>query len=254
MVTAIAKEPSRAKSRYELWQDTIDGALTDSRWHDYDCDIQRIVSQFNRHLSGTAGFIPLEWLLIKAMIWTESGGPDSRAWRDNPIQIGNPGDPGLAALFSGNEGGSLIIPPEMQSKLTIASARVSPQLNISAGVAYLLMRLAKFDFATVPHGLDKAVYDVLVKPGDTLEKIAKANGTTIDTLRKRNGGVFILRPGQTLAYQKASVQKVITRWTAISATSIARLYNVGDPAYARKLTYCLEVMKKAKHQEASCVP
>jgi hypothetical protein len=253
-MTAVAKEAPRAKSRYELWQDTINGGLTDARWQDYDCDIQRIVSQFNRHLSGTAGYIPLDWRLIKAMIWTESGGPDSRAWRDNPIQIGNPGDPGLSALFSKNEGGWLIIPPAMQNTLTITSTRVSPALNISAGVAYLLMRLAKFDFATVPDELDKAVYDVLVKPGDHLEKIAKSSGTTVDTLKKCNGGGSVLRPGQSLRYQKASTRKVITRWTPISATSIARLYNVGDPAYAKKMTYCLAVMQETRLKEASCVP
>lgn len=148
----------------------------------------------------------------------------------------------------------LIIPPEVRDKLTMASTRISPQMNIGAGVAYLLMRLAKFDFATIEDGQDRRTYDVLVKPGDTLEKIAKLNGTTVETLRKYNGGACILRPGQSLKYQKASVQKVITRWTAASATSIARLYNVGDPAYVKKLTYCLSVMQKEKQKETSCAP
>jgi hypothetical protein len=251
MVTA-KEARTGAKGHYELWQNTIDGALTDSRWHDYDCDIELIVSQFNRHLAGTAGFIPLDWRLIKAMVWTESGGPDNRAWRDNPVQIGNPGDPGLAALFSRNEGGALVIPPELQGKLTIASARFSPQMNISAGVAYLLMRLAMYGFDDVADEHDKRTYNVLVKSGDNLEKIAKANGTTVAMLRKCNHGTLALSPGQSLNYQKSSTCKIIRRWTAASATSIARLYNVGDPAYAKKLTYCLTVMQKNKQQEASC--
>lgn len=250
MVTAKEARPT-AKGSYELWQDTIDGALADSRWHNYDRDIQRIVAQFNRYLSSTAGFIPLDWRLIKAMVWTESGGPNNRAWRDNPIQIGNPGDPGLASLFSRNEGGELVIPPELQSKLTIASARLSPQMNISAGVAYLLMRLAKYGFADVADEQDKRTYDVLVKSGDTLEKIARANATTVTTLKKCNRAAFVLSPGQSLNYQKSTTRKVITRWTTASATSIARLYNVGDPAYAKKLTYCLSVMQK-NTQEAAC--
>jgi len=245
-------QPAR-KSPYELWQVTIDSALTDSRWHEYDCDIQRLVSQFNRHLADTAGYIRLDWQYIKAMVWTESGGPDSRAWRDNPIQIGNPGDPGLTALFSNNEGGELIMPPDLRGKLTIASTRISPQMNIGAGIAYLLMRHATYGFATVLDEQNNATYDVLVKSGDTLEKIAKLNGTTVDTLKKSNSGIFALRPGQSLKYQKASIRKIITRWTAVNPTSIARLYNVGDPAYAKKLTYCLSVMQKAKQQEASCV-
>ncbi|MFH5252883.1 peptidoglycan-binding protein, partial [Burkholderia semiarida] len=71
------------------------------------------------------------------MIWTETGGPTKTAWRLNPMQIGNPGDPGLAALLSGKEGGELVMPPELQRVLTVLSAASSPQMNIRAGVAYL---------------------------------------------------------------------------------------------------------------------
>ncbi len=46
----------KAKSRYELWQDTINASLTDDRWHEYDCDIQRVVREFNNHLSGQGGY------------------------------------------------------------------------------------------------------------------------------------------------------------------------------------------------------
>lgn len=125
-------------------------------------------------------------------------------------------------------------------------------MNIGAGIAYLLMRHATYGFPTVLDEQNKATYNVLVKSGDTLERIAKLNGTTVDTLKKSNSGAFALRPGQSLKYQKASVQKVITRWSTVNPTSIARLYNVCDPAYAKKLTYCLSVMQKAKQQEASC--
>ena len=106
--------------------------------------------------------------------------------------------------------------------------------------------IAKFDFATVNDPLDKRTYDVSVKSGDTLERIAKLNGTTVETLRKSNSSTNILRPGQSLKYQKASIQKIITRWTAVSTTSVARLYNVGDPLYAKKLAYCLSIMQKEK--------
>ncbi|WP_130301103.1 MULTISPECIES: hypothetical protein [unclassified Duganella] len=77
------------------------------------------------------------------MIWTESGGPDHRAWKRNPMQSGNPGDPGLRALLSGDEGGDLIPPPELAKALTESSVRSTPQMNIRAGTAYLLMRLAR---------------------------------------------------------------------------------------------------------------
>src|ERR1700739_3964497 len=106
-----SKTVHKTKTKYELWQDTINTSLTDDRWHEYDCDIQRVVREFNNHLSGQSGYRSLDWQVIKAMIWTESGGPGNRAWKRNPMQIGNPGDPGLRALLSGNEGGDLILPP-----------------------------------------------------------------------------------------------------------------------------------------------
>jgi hypothetical protein len=242
MTAKASAEKRHAKSGYELWQDTIDQALNDSRWSEYDCDI------------GTVGYVQLDWKLIKAMVWTESGGPDTRAWRDNPIQIGNPGDPGLAALFSNNEGPDLIIPRELQGRPTIASARATPQLNIAAGVAYLLMRLAKYDFAAVPDPLDSRDYEVVLKAGDTLNKVAKLNSTTVQTLRAPNPGAAVLRPGQKLKYRKASFKKVIVRWTAVSTVNIAKLYNFGDPAYPGKLSCCLSVMAKAKQSEAVCAP
>ncbi|RJG11538.1 LysM peptidoglycan-binding domain-containing protein [Massilia cavernae] len=242
----------RLRSRYELWQDTINAAVGDERWHEYDCDIQQIVTQFNRHLAGTGGYTPLDWRMVKAMVWTESGGPTNRAWRNNPIQIGNPGDPGLRALLSPDEGGALVIPPDLAGKLTVASAGASPQMNIRAGVAYLLMRHARFRFATVLDERDAGFYEVLVKPGDSLDKIARANGTTPDILRKYNGGGCVLRPGQKLKYRKAAVRKIIASWNLVTKESIATRYNVGDPEYSRKLGYCLEVMRKSAGREKAC--
>lgn len=125
-------------------------------------------------------------------------------------------------------------------------------MNIAAGVAYLLMRLAKYDFATVPDPSDGRDYEVVLKAGDTLDKVAKLNSTTVQTLRSFNEGTSLLRPGQKLRYRKASVKKVIARWAAASTVNIARLYNVGDPGYATKLSYCLSVMGKTKQSEAVC--
>jgi hypothetical protein len=182
------------------------------------------------------------------MVWTESGGPTNRAWSSRPIQIGNPGDPGLRALFSDKEGGSLILPQEMKDRLTLATATATPQMNIQAGIAYLLMRLAKFGMATVIDATDSKIHEAVVKPGDTFDRIARANGTTVDTLKALNRGMTILRPGQTVRFQKASVRKVITRWDPPTPGNIATRYNVGDPDYAKKLEYCLSIIRKAQEK------
>ncbi|MGJ7918169.1 LysM peptidoglycan-binding domain-containing protein [Massilia sp. LXY-6] len=239
-----------AKNRFGLWQATIDSALSDRRWHAYDCDIQAAVNRFNRHLTGTPNYYFLDWRLVKAMVWTESGGPTNRAWSTRPIQIGNPGDPGLRALFSDKEGGPLILPPDMKDRLTLASATATPQMNIQAGIGYLLMRLAKFGTATVTDATDNKVYEIAAKPGDTFERIARTNRTTVDTLKTLNKNMLTLRPGQTLRFQKASVRKVITRWDPPTPRNIAARYNVGDPDYARKLEYCLSVIRKAQEETA----
>jgi hypothetical protein len=239
-----------AKSRFGLWQATTDSALNDRRWHAYDCGIQAAVIRFNRHLTGTPNYYSLDWRLIKAMVWTESGGPTSRAWSTRPIQIGNPGDPGLRALFSDKEGGTLIIPPDLKDKLTLATATATPQMNIQAGIAYLLIRLAKYGTVTVIDTVDKNVRVTVAKPGDTFEKIARANGTTVDTLKDLNKNILALHPGQTIRFQKAAVRKAITRWEPPTTRNIATRYNVGAPDYARKLDYCLSIIRKAQEETA----
>ncbi len=186
------------------------------------------------------------------MVWTESGGPENRAWRSNPIQIGNPGDPGLRALLSDKEGGTLIIPDEYKDKLTIATVASTPRMNICAGVGYLLMRLATYAIATVPYERDKKTYEVAVKAGDSIDRIARANSTTIDTIKSLNAGIHTLHAGQTLKYRKAAVQKIIVRWSMATPSTIASRYNIGDPDYARKLEHCLAVMRSAALPERKC--
>ncbi|MGF6301821.1 MULTISPECIES: hypothetical protein [Paraburkholderia] len=80
-----------------------------------------------------------------------------------------------------------------------------------------------------------------------MDKMARAQGTTIETLRKLNPTATVLRPGQVLKYRKASVQNVIAGWHPISTTLIAQRYNGRrDPNYARKLDYALSLVRKGK--------
>jgi hypothetical protein len=201
------------------------------------------VDEYNRHLSGIAGYRPLDWQLIKAMLWVESGAADSE-WNSKPMRIGVSGDPGLASLLSGNEGGDLILPPAWKGQLTMGSVRSMPAHNIRAGIGYLLMKTAHYEYRSVSNA-DVKIYEVIVKPGDSLDKIAKAQASTVDALRKLNPTATVLRPGQALKYQKASVQRVITSWRQISTTLIAQRYNGGgDFNYAAKLDYALKAMQK----------
>lgn len=246
MATAAQHKPTvqHKPTAFDKWKQTIDGALTDSKWDGYDCDVMKIVTQFNQFLK-TSGFKPLDWKIIKAMIWTETGGPSDESWDSRPMQIGNPGDTGLGALFSGNQGGELILPAF--PNLTQAAATATPQGNIQAGIAYLLMRLAKYGFKTVTEG---SIGDYTVQSGDSFAKIAQQNGSTAQWLQHLNPTIHLLHPKHTIKFQKAQLQKIIAGWSPITTTIIAHKYNVGDPNYAKKLNYCLDVMKKINRTPA----
>lgn len=233
------------KTGFGKWQDGINKAVGDAKWNAWDCEIQMAVNEYNRHLSGTAGYSPLAWQLIKAMVWVESGANHSE-WNSKPMQIGVTGDPGMTSFLSGKEGGSLILSPAWKGRLTTGSVRTIPAHNLRAGIGYLLMRMANFEYRGVL-GADSKVYEVAVKSGDSLDKIAKTQGSTVETLKSLNPTATVLRPGQVLKYQKASVQRVITNWRHISTALIAQRYNGGgDPSYVKKLDYALSLVRKGK--------
>lgn len=65
-------------------------------------------------------------------------------------------------------------------------------------------------------------------------------------MQKLNPAAHVLRPGQVLKYQKASLKKVITGWKLITTSNIAICYNVGDSMYAKKLDYALTLIREGK--------
>ena len=234
------------RTGFEKWQDSLNNAVADPAWSAYDCEIGMAVGEFNRHLAGTPGYRQLDWQLIKAMLWTETGAA-SPEWKTKPMQIGVPGDPGLRSLLFGAEGGELILPPIWQRRLTVGTVRAIPAHNIRCGIGYLLMRLANFEHKSTLSPDVKSIHQVTIKPGDSLERIARSNGSTTDILRALNPSAVALRPGQVLKYQKGGVQRVITSWRPITTAIIAQRYNGGgDPNYAKKLDYALSLIRNGK--------
>jgi len=153
------------------------------------------------------------------------------------MRIGVAGDPGLTALLSGKEGGELILPPAWKTRLTMTSARTNPTHNIQAGIGYLLMRAARFEYRDVIDN-DARIFEVTVKAGDSLDKIAHAQRSTVDVLKALNPDVGMLQPGQKLKCQRATHQKVIVGWRPVNASMIADRCNAGgDTNYAKKFEY-----------------
>ena len=109
-------------------------------------------------------------------------GPTSPAWNAWVMQVGNPGDPALAVLKGATEGADLIMSEQL--KKDVVGKINEPAVNVKAGIAYLVTRLAKSEFQSVLDSVDTKTFDYIVVAGDSLDKIAQKVGSTVDVLKK----------------------------------------------------------------------
>jgi len=238
--------PPQHKSGFDIWKEMIDQAHNDGAWNSHDRIIMDAVNEINKHLTKTPGFKALDWQLIKAMTWVETGAQSSE-WTKKPMQIGVANDPGLSSLLSGKEGGEVVLPPAWVKEIGLASVRTNPAHNIKAGVGYLMMRMAYFENKSMIV-TPLLPYEVIVKPGESLESIARREGSTVDILKELNPDARkMIFPKQKLKVRKGSIQKVISGWREITTVTVAQRYNGGgDPKYREKLDYALSAVRKIK--------
>ena len=229
----------------QKWKDTVDRGITDKRWDDFDAVIKTEIAAYNKRFGKS-----FDWKYVKAMIWTESGGPDNPSWKKRVMQIGNPGDAAYGVLTSGKEGTSLIMSDALKKELKVKSNIDKPKINIKAGTAYLIARLAKYQEKSVRDAKDKKEYSYTVVGGDSLWKIAKKEGTTVDELKasnpsKKSGHI---KKGDVLKYHKAKMTTVVSAWRNFDTATIAARYNGGgDSNYKGKLDYVInDVFPKLK--------
>jgi hypothetical protein len=166
--------------------------------------------------------------------------------------------------------------------LTKGNVVSQARYNIPAGIGYLLLRHKKDASFSVIDDKDKSLHSYTVKRGDSFAGIIAPKHqppvpTTGHELVCDNKGYVIfqginadqfcsdptmnpfdqktesklqfmpLRIGQTLNYQKASLQWKITGWTTITVNSIAAYYNAKNTdAHAKKMNYCLWLMSGGK--------
>ncbi len=65
------------------------------------------------------------------------------------------------------------------------------------------------------------------------------------SVKKPNPAAAVLRPGQVLQFQRASVQRVITGWRALTSGLLQMRYNGGgDPSYDKKIDYALRLVRQ----------
>lgn len=231
-----------APTLHPNWIKTMNDGLENPAWDEYDALIKTEIAEYNRRLARTPGFAAFGWLMFKALLWVESGGPAGKAWSTRPMQIGNAGDAGYAVLKKGREAAPLVMSDDLKEAI---KGNISvPALNVRAGIAYALTRLARTDVRSVDDPDDDTVYEHTAAKGQNLGSIADKVGSTLDAIRKLNPGVLNLAIGQKLKYRKATMQQVFTGWRALTTANLAMRYNVGDATYAMKLKYVLDLFPK----------
>lgn len=199
-------------------------------WDSYDTQIQLVTSTYNKFLGNTAHYQLLDWQLIKAITWVESGAADHRVWPTAPMQIGVNGDPGLRELLT-SPAGKLILPPEYAKTLTISNVPVNGNLNIEAGTGYVLKITAIFGMQADPTPPAKSASAAAHKPAPV------AHGKSHS------------------APPKVHKHLAIIGWHPRTFELIARHYNAGDGNYADKLQFAFGIITgKIKPERAPAPP
>jgi hypothetical protein len=211
--------------------------LADERWSEYDAVVQEEVDGYNQRLRNVPGFVDLDWRWVKAMIWTEvKAGPDSPAWAERPMQIGNPGDPGLKVIQNGLDHSDLVVPEAVRIAL---KSGTTGGANVRAGVAYLYHRAAYPYYKQTEIVDNPTIETSQLAAGTTLTAEASKLGTTVDEIVRQSGldpaKLSRLQVGTTLKYRKAHKAWQISGWLAWEQA--IRDYNGGgDSAYVSKVS------------------
>lgn len=220
------------------WTATIDAALSDSAWDDYDEVIKKEVTDYNKRFATT-----IDWKILKAQLWTESGGPNSGAWTTRPMQIGNTGDKAWGVMKAHKEHSNLICSAALTKEIDDGKSSINdPKFNVRVGIAYVLTRVADYGTKIT----DPKEKEYVVKSGDSIEAIAAKIGTTQQNLFDLNPHAKkVIHPGDKLKYQSAAIG--VTSIPVLTPEILQKRYNGnGDSTYAEKIKYCQDVIIKIK--------
>lgn len=227
-------------------------SLEDARWDEYDETIKKEVAYYNRKFSGTPGFKPLDWRLIKAMVWTEVlAGPKGNPtqWQKYPMQIGRfAADAGYLVVSTGraDEGADLITSAEFRQEIQDKN-KVVGHVNVRAGIAYVYTRAIKGKVSSreVIDNAQVESYTVQRTDNKGLDDIAKRFQTTSDNIVRNTPGITkttVLRIGQQLFYQKAHLERFISGWNDWETTIKSYNSEAGDPKYKDKISRAYQII------------
>ena len=241
--------------KLKAWEDGLQAAVTKdpTSWNTYDQTIQDTLSVYTTKLQPVMGYTVPDWMLVKAMLWTESGATRS-AWTTAPMQIGVNGDPGLKEMLTSSQG-HMILPDIYLNTLTTTNVPKDGTKNIQAGVGYLLKISARFDYVAVlskPEPLPLA--QSVAPPPSPPPPVASLAPQPL-TMRKK-------APRQrTPAHHRHTPKHIqpkrvlsIVGWRALTTAFVAAHYNAGDGNYSRKLDFCIRLMQNPPKPVAPAVP
>lgn len=131
------------------WKRTIDQGLEDPERHAWDAAVASAVSDYNRRLKATPGYVVVDPTTVAAILWVESNGPKRPEWHGKVMQFGNDGDLGLPALHDKNGLVPKVVSPDVLALVDAAwddrKKLADPEINIRCGVAYLFTMMAIAD-------------------------------------------------------------------------------------------------------------
>jgi len=201
------------------------------------------------------GWEPLDPELFKALCLYECRGGNIRAFRHNPAQFGNKGDPGFIVMRDGGEYGIpeggyeelqsfKPIPPKIKITRTKngkikkrfigwdfeADGIITPEVAIEFAVGWLWHKKCIYGNAIIEEG---PVRTYIVRSGDNLSTIARRFKTTVKTIQKYTPSITDpnkIYVGQEIRYREACMKPVIVgfrKWKE----AVKRYNGGGDPNY-----------------------
>ena len=231
-------------------------SIVDPRWNEYDETIKQEVAFYNQKFAGVANFVPLDWRLVKAMMWTEvMAGPKGNPteWQQRPMQIGvvkgGKIDPGLPALKKGSENTDLIITPEFRAKLNQVT-QMDGVTNIKAGVAWLFRKAGGDQVKWNENKIDnpQIMTATVIANEKGFDGLADRLETTIKNIEINNPDIDPrkLQAGQEIKYQKAHRERYISGWldwrTAIKNYNSKAGSGEGDEKYLLKFDNAYQII------------
>jgi len=252
---------------------TINAGIYDERATFYDATIIAELRTQRDRLCKDPQDLPIEgtpWfptpLCIRAMIFVESGGPagpsKGKMFDEFPMQVGyRKADKALGAMQAGvasakaTQGAGIVPTPAVMGILRASlekngRAWLQGTANVRLGINYIFMlQVRQMKQVSKQKVGPPELY--VVGSGDSLEKIAKRQGSTVEAILLANLGVTkttLLKKGDKLEVPPAEHSPAMVFGDPPKENEVPdwlhKRYNVGDASYPAKLRYVMNAFRE----------